>query len=158
MSSSLFTTLAETIQTTDDLRTLENELNEIKGSVYSTGKNGLTTVLKERVRMQTAEVIAPALASKPETTLDELISELKKLPILRMRIAFQPTRATIEHFSHWLQQNSDQHWVMDLVIDPELGAGVILEVNGLYRDFSLKEKMDQAVQQATQQIFSQITV
>ncbi len=156
MSSNLFVSLAETLQTTDDLRLLENELDEVKGSVYSSGKNGLTTVLKERVRMHVAEILKPALSTKPEKTLDELITELKKLPILRMHIAFQPTRSTIEHFSHWLTQNTDQHWIMDLVIDPDVGAGVVLEVNGLYRDYSLKEKMDAAVQQATEHIFSQI--
>jgi|GEM_PF-2515738 len=158
MSSDLFTSLTTMVQTTDDLRVLEREIEQVKSSIYSTGQNDLSTVLKEKVRMKVAELLTPALSTKPDKAIDEILTRLKQLPILRMRIAFEPTRSTIEHFSEWLAQNTTQHWVMELVVDPEVGGGTILEVNGLYRDFSLKEKMAVAVQQATQRIYTQLHV
>jgi len=156
MSSELFSALAESVNTTEDLRMLQKEVEAIKQSIYSTGKNGKDTVLREKVRAKVARIIEPALDEKPEHILDELLAELKALPIIRMNIAFQPTQSTIEKITDWLRTNTDQKWVLDLVINPDVGAGTILEVNGYYRDFSYKEKMSAAVQAATKKLMAQL--
>ncbi|CAN5286763.1 hypothetical protein BH10PAT2_BH10PAT2_4280 [soil metagenome] len=149
MSSELFNSLADLVNTTDDLRTIQKEVELIKESVYSTGKKGMSNVLHEQVRAKVAKIIEPALTEKPAHTLDELATELQALPIIRMNIAFQPTQSTIEKITGWLRSNTEQKWILDLVINPEVGAGTVIEVNGYYRDYSLKQKMTQAVEAAT---------
>ncbi len=156
MSSELFSSLADLVNTTDDLRTLQKEVAAIKQGVYGTGQNGISTILKEQVRAKVAKIIEPALSEKPEHVLDELLNDLKALPTIRLSIAFNPTQSTIEKISDWLRTNTDKQWVLDLAINPDVGAGTVIEVNGYYRDFSLKEKMAVAVEQATRNILKNI--
>ncbi len=156
MSSNLLSPLADLLQTTADIRELESELSAIRAGIYGTGHHSLENVFKDRVRAKVASVLEPALqeTTKPESVLNELTSEIKQLPILKLRIAFEPTQATFEKIGSWLHTNTEMHWVFDLVIDQSIGAGAIIEVNGLYRDYSFKNALDQSIQKATQQLLT----
>ena len=152
MSSELLTQLTDLLHTTYDVRVLRVELEKVKDSVYGNGNKSLETTLKEQVRTEVARILQPALVTNPEKVLDELVDEMKELPLLRLSIAFEPTQSSVEMITRWLQTNTGKHWILDLTVDPKVGAGAVIEAGGLYRDFSLNEKLDQVVQRVTQQL------
>lgn len=152
MSSEIIPQLIETIITIDDLKLLRQEVSQLKKSVYQNGKNALDKVLSDQVRISTAKILETSLTTQPDSLLTEIETQLANLPILRLRLAFSPTRTTLEKIATWLRKNSTPHWVLEIQIDPEILAGTIIEVNGFYRDFSYRDKISQSIQQATKKI------
>lgn len=154
MSSEVFTALTKNIHTVADLRLLQHELNELEHQLYSVGKKSNTDAISEHVRDSTLQILKPVLQStektskKPQELLQSIQEELKSLPILKLGIAFEPTPKNIENISNWLKKNQEKQWILDLTVRPELMAGVVLEVDGRYKDYSFQTQLTTAITKA----------
>jgi ATP synthase delta (OSCP) subunit len=82
--------------------------------------------------------------------LDKLQLNISNLPTLYINIAFEPTQETLELLSQWFMLNSDKQYVFDITVVPDLMAGAVLNLNGKYFDYSVKEKFNKIVKEVIQ--------
>ncbi|MBF8249787.1 MAG: hypothetical protein HW400_388 [Candidatus Levybacteria bacterium] len=73
-------------------------------------------------------------------TLKEL---LKKLKIIKLVLAFDPTRKTIENIHNFITNNVGVGYILDIETQEDVLAGAIVIFNGNYNDFSLKKTIEE---------------
>jgi F0F1-type ATP synthase delta subunit len=74
--------------------------------------------------------------------LEKLKDWLKKLPILKLEIAFLPSEKTIEKISQWLKKEVGKKIILDVYFNPKIVGGAILEYEGKFANFSLAKEID----------------
>lgn len=67
---------------------------------------------------------------------------LQSLPSVTMYIAFEPTEKNLKAISSWFVTKLSQKYLLDLHIKHQIIGGVIVEMNGLSKDYSLKNKIN----------------
>lgn len=83
---------------------------------------------------------------KPETltqTLTSLDAQIKKIQPLVIYLPFEPPPAEIIRLGKWLRGSFSSNFVFETKIDPALMAGCALVWKGVYKDFSIKSRVDQ---------------
>lgn len=74
-------------------------------------------------------------------TLKELV---KKLNIIKLSLAFDPTSKTIESIHDFIKENLGIGYILDTEVSKDILAGAIIMFNGRYYDFSLKKAIEDA--------------
>lgn len=91
-------------------------------------KNNLDTANKEKVR----DFLA---------TLKDLI---KKFKVIKLTLAFDPSRKTVENIHEFVSQNLGTGYILDIEVDESILAGAAIMFNGKYKDFTLKKSLEEA--------------
>lgn len=73
------------------------------------------------------------------TSLEQQINQINPLTIY---LAFKPEVAEIAQIYSWVRQNLTTKVVIETKFDPSLIGGVALVWNGVYKDYSLKAKIE----------------
>jgi F0F1-type ATP synthase delta subunit len=74
-------------------------------------------------------------------TLKELT---KKLKVIKLVLAFDPTNRTIENIHNFVKETVGVGYVLDIEISQDVLAGAIIMFNGKYSDFTLKKSIEVA--------------
>jgi F0F1-type ATP synthase delta subunit len=64
------------------------------------------------------------------------------LPTVVLSLAFTPTPRFLDRISGWLFENFKEPILLDLVIDQELAGGAVVAFKGLYKDYSLRKRLE----------------
>jgi F0F1-type ATP synthase delta subunit len=75
--------------------------------------------------------------------LDKLAEKITKLPVLSLTLAFEPNEQTLNILNEWFVINIKKQFIFDISINPNLIAGVVLNFNGKFLDYSINQKFDQ---------------
>lgn len=71
-----------------------------------------------------------------------LEEELSKLKVLIIYLAFEPDETTINQIGAFARKIYDPALILDIKVNPGLIAGTALVWKGIYRDYSLKAKIE----------------
>ena len=75
--------------------------------------------------------------------LDTLGDLIKKFKVIKLVLAFDPTRKTIENIHDFVSQNIGIGYILDIeVLESVLGGAVVI-FNGQYKDFSLRRTLEE---------------
>ena len=74
---------------------------------------------------------------------DELEAQISKLPILTIYLTFEPDEATTYQIGSFARKTFRNTLLLDIKLDPALLAGCALVWNGVYKDFSLRAKLQE---------------
>lgn len=69
--------------------------------------------------------------------------KLKALPVLRLRLAVDLPRDSVERLCVWVRRQVAPEAILDIEVDPSLIAGAQISWRGKYVDLSKKEELDQ---------------
>lgn len=108
-------------------------------------ENGLFKTTKDTpVRAETLAELEMRKATQPDAgkLLADWRSEIEKLQVLNLRIAFEPNWASLTKIWQWANVNLGPGVVLDIDCDFRLIAGAIVTWKGKYRDYSFQ--FDQA--------------
>lgn len=72
-------------------------------------------------------------------TLREL---LKRFKVIKLILAFDPTRKTIENIHSFVKDIVGIGYILDIEISEDVLAGAIIIFNGKYYDFTLKKRIE----------------
>src|SRR5690242_11362419 len=64
------------------------------------------------------------------------------LPTVSISLAFVPTPRFLDRISGWFFENFKEPILMELIVDQELGGGAIVAFKGIYKDYSLRKRLD----------------
>lgn len=87
--------------------------------------------------------VVDAKPSDRRQELESLRGQLRQLPILRLKIAFDPPDSIISDICLWARLNISPDAVLDVEIDPSLVAGAEISWAGRYVDLSKKTQLEE---------------
>lgn len=73
----------------------------------------------------------------------KLEEEVKKLETITIYLSFEPTQTSIEEIHFWMMKNLTSKLLVDIKFDPTLLAGAAFVYKGVYKDYSLKARIEQ---------------
>ncbi len=65
------------------------------------------------------------------------------LPTVSISLSFVPTPRFLDRISGWLFENFKEPMLLDLIVDQELGGGAIIAFKGMYKDYSVRKKLEE---------------
>lgn len=148
--------LFENIFTKEDLLWLFSQISQLQKLVFK--KEGLLSIkvvlLKEKINQNLYNVILEAeknglIFSDPKSQsdfLENLKKELSELPVLKIQIAFSPPQSTTERISRYLEKEVGKKIILDILVNPEIVGGAILEYQGKYLNLSLAKEIEKLFQ------------
>ena len=86
--------------------------------------------------------------------LDTLGSLIKKFKVIKLVLAFDPTRKTIENIHDFVSENIGIGYILDIeVLESVLGGAVVI-FNGKYKDYTLKKSLEETFANKKQELLS----
>ena len=151
------TALFSYIRTKQDSLYLREQLTELGRDLYNVSTPfdsrvhelfsfELAEKLLAEAREQSVTLTDPQRVSSFLNTLEQ---GLQALPTGTLRLAFEPQYDLVKSISSWFDSELQSHVLLDIVVDPSVIGGLIVEWNGSHRDYTLKkiiqEKLNQGV-------------
>ncbi len=84
--------------------------------------------------------VSPESPNKLKDFLGSVQKEIALLPVLTLKIAFEPTDKILKTLSEWFVMNIKNQVLFDINVDKRLIAGAILNYNGKDVDYTIKDK------------------
>ena len=86
--------------------------------------------------------LAPKLVRNvdPEVLLANLKSQFYQLPVVNLKLAFEPRRTFLKEIKAWFCKNLGEVVIIDLEVDPVIIGGAIIACNNHYCDFSVARR------------------
>ena len=151
MKESFLKDLLKQIITKEDLIILLEEINLTENFIF---KN-ISTPLSEKLKGKTREEFR-GLVEKLEkenshfrspseqfSFFQNLKKNLKKIPELKLELAFQPSIEFLIKIKQWFKEKNQREVILDLSVNPEVVGGAIIEYQGKYLNLSVGKKIDE---------------
>ncbi len=143
--------LTKKIITKEDLIFFLEEINLVEGIVFKNVEAPLSERVKGKVRegfkdeikKLEKEGIVSASPNQQFSFFDELKKYLQKIPLVKLEVSFEPSENFLLRIKKWFKEENHQEVILDLIVNPKVVGGVIIEYQGRYRNFSLAKKIDE---------------
>lgn len=76
------------------------------------------------------------------TIFQALEQEVNKISSLVLYLSFEPDKEALSSISSWLRQNLTQTPILEIKLDPGLIGGAALVKDGVYKDYSLRARIE----------------
>ncbi|OGH19174.1 MAG: hypothetical protein A2868_00020 [Candidatus Levybacteria bacterium RIFCSPHIGHO2_01_FULL_40_15b] len=145
--------ILSTIKTVEDRNRLYSEIEVVSAAIYKEGE--LMKVLSSQVSRTLAEHIGNETSTE---ALSRKISDLKKsldgLVVVKLTLAFEPSTSTIDKILAFLRQNFGEQTILELRFESKILGGVIFEFKGLYKDYTLKSRLEEVFRTKREEILN----
>lgn len=138
------------IRSKSDLDQLQNTIGEILTSLFTIKKTKLDTILDKSLHKPLARAVKDAIKKEKITLTDhdkikeffqKLQEAVSRLPLVRLTFAFSPSPKILETTSDWAKNTFGHDAILDIEIDEKILGGAIVVYEGIYKDFSLKNRI-----------------
>ena len=122
-------------------------LEKALSSISSNSANRITEIFeKNNLDMIDKEQVSDFL-----DTLKDLI---KKFKVIKLILAFDPTRETIENIAEYVSENIGIGYILDIEVLESVLAGAVVMFNGKYKDFTLRKSLEETFRDKREEIVS----
>lgn len=151
------------IKTVDRLDNFLAEIENVLLDLFKVKNKSIDQILDKTAGKSTADTLRKLIEknkidSSDYNSLDKLLNgikqDLKKIRILKMSLAIDPTSETIDRLFDWVKENMGEGIILDIDKDESILGGAIISFNGRYKDFSLKRKLEEIFQTKKDDIMS----
>jgi F0F1-type ATP synthase delta subunit len=140
----------EEILTQEDLIFLLEEISVVEKLIFKKINISLSEKAKENISEKFIEKLKELEKEKiisinPENNrifFEKLKKYLQELNQIKIIIGFQPQKKFIDKVSSWLEKELKQKLILNLILNPEIVAGAIIEYQGKQIDFSLIKEIE----------------
>lgn len=148
-----FTTIFESICTTEDAREAIEDLTALSASVFKEDKEGVEKKIATVVSFALADRIKQYCKEKQislqDTTafvdfIETLTKAIRELPIMTLYLAFSPNEQYVKQLSALACRYGNQRVLLDIIVDKKLIGGAMIAWKGVYKDYSLRKRVDEA--------------
>lgn len=139
------------IRTTDERDMLLSEIDHLLPALFRPTNNRLQTVLADETRKETKDAflaiweqqnISLTDHQKLQVSLHELRDYLLSCPILALVLAISPTEKMLTDTCIWIRANVHPLILLAISIDRGIVGGVLMTFEGIYKDYSLRSRLD----------------
>lgn len=151
MSTNQHEKIIEIMLTEDDRREVLYLLDSLSDSIFNNSKSP-QEVLMGSVRFGQALSMSlpPNIESQSkedvENKIEELRTTIKGLKKIVVILAIMPTEKILSSLRVFGASTFPEKVVFDLSINPDIIGGAIFIIDGIYRDYSLLKKLNEAAQ------------
>ncbi len=139
-------TSLKTIQEVDDF---SSEIDTITSALFKSEKTSLEKTLSSISEASAKKITEIFLKNNLDITNNEQVSDflttlkdlIKKFKVIKLILAFDPTRATIEKIHEAVSENIGVGYILDIEVSESVLAGAVVIFNGQYKDFTLKKSL-----------------
>ena len=128
------------------------QLDDFMLKIFERDASGLKHMLEEDYDYRFSQVINDLLQKnkldfsednklKLERVLKKLRGEYTSIEIVKVDLAFEPSERFMAMLKNWIQNNIGSNVVLDLHVNPKLLGGALITYKGLYKDFSILDKV-----------------
>lgn len=152
----MYSEILARLRTKEEALQLEHEVDLLIESLYKTGGGSFDEALQKHIRGGVANAIKTSLEREKipkDEFFDGLKNELKKLRVLKLALAFEPSDATIDKIHNWVNNNIGAGVILEFTSSPSILAGAVVIYKGEYRDYSLRSKFKGGFEQSRKKIF-----
>lgn len=141
-------TSLKTVQEVDDLAL---EIDTLTSALFKSEKvlleKALTSISEETAKKIT-EIFEKFNLDMADKTLirdflDTLKGLIKKFKVIKLILAFDPTRKTIENIHEAVSESIGIGYILDVEIDESVLGGAVVIFNGKYKDFTLRKSLEE---------------
>lgn len=126
----------------ENIKTLENEVFRKSSASVETETASLDPAFYEFLEKLKEDGLFPLTAGEQLSLLKEIEAYLNSLTLVRLTLAFKPRRDFLVKLVSFFNQNGARKVVLDIYSRAEIVAGVVLEYQGNYRDYSIAHDLD----------------
>jgi F0F1-type ATP synthase delta subunit len=123
--------------------TMEKALDSISAN---TAKRIMQVFTKNNLDTRDKDVVAGFF--------ETLKTLLKKFKIIKLILAFDPSRQTIEHIHSFIKDTIGVGYILDIEVSEDILGGTTVIYNGKYYDFSLKKNIEDTFKTKNKEIFA----
>lgn len=147
-----FETFTNNVNTTKQLYQLMEAIEEAEGASFGISKGGI-----KRLQGKFPEGVWRVLEELEKNSLirlsqggragylQELQDYLAKLPKIKIEFAFDPSKEFTDKVSEFINRGSEEKIILDITVKPEILAGATIEFNGIFKDYSYKDKLSEVL-------------
>lgn len=155
------------INTTEDLITLQNNIQELLKDLYHKNESDLSSLIDKLIPYQEAEIIKQDLVElkidmqdkeSARSYFEKLLEELETAEKFSLNIAYEPSAASVKLFTEYAKDKFGPDTVIELSINPDLIAGAIITYKGKYLDYSLGKKVSDLIDNKRDEIIGKFKV
>ena len=143
--------LITSLKTTQEADNLSLEIDTIASKLFQSEKVSLEKALTS-ISSNSAERITEIfqknnldMTDKEDVRdfLDTLADLIKKFKVIKLILAFDPTKEMIENIHEAVSENIGVGYILDVEIDESVLAGAIIVFKGKYKDFTLRRTLEE---------------
>ena len=157
--------LITSLKTTQEVDNLSSEIDMLMSKLFQSEKilleKALTSVSVDSAKKITEifEKFNLDMTDKAivRDFLDTLADLIKKFKVIKLILAFDPTRATIENIHEAVSENIGIGYILDIEVDESVLAGAIVIFNGKYKDYTIKKAIEETFQNKKQDVLKFIS-
>lgn len=140
-----YSDLIATIKTVQDADQMISDINTLK-ILFATPRATAS------ISVTSAKIIAEIISKnnidvKDRGTylafLENLIALIRKLKIIKLVLAFDPTQKTIKKIHKFISDKIGTGYILDIEVSESILGGTIIIFNGKYNDFTLKKSLEE---------------
>jgi len=147
--------LKEKIITKEDLNLTLEQINLIEDLLFKDVTTPLLKKCEQKINEDLKIIIKiweeeKIIAHSPDeqfSFFETLKKELNHFFLVKLEIAFEPSRDFLERVKDWLKENLNQEIILEVKKNPQIVGGLIIEYQGKYLDLSLAKKIDEIIEQ-----------
>lgn len=144
-------TISKDIRTVQEADNFCSEIDSILENSYKIKNKNLDEILSSLTGISTSSLIKKILSDNNisssdfascEKILSQVKDGVKKMKVVKITLAIDPSNEIIAHISEWINQNLETNTLIDIDKDESILGGAVLSINGKYKDFSLKKNLE----------------
>lgn len=156
--------LITSLKTTQEVADFISEIDTLMLTFFKPGKisleKALTSITADRAQkiMQAFSKNDLDIGSKTAVTgfFETLKKLLKKLKIIKLVLAFDPTRKTIANIHNYVKENIGIGYILNIEVSEDLLGGAVIMFDGKYSDYSLKKSIEDTFKTKANEIITTI--
>jgi F0F1-type ATP synthase delta subunit len=149
-----FKNLADKIITNDELGFVLQEINQLQKKISERTEKDLTEKLQKTsneklkyfITQWEKQNLIPENNEGQSVFLEELKQYLQKIPQIRIQVARTLPDSFLEQISSWLKNNTKEKLILNIVFNPKIVGGAIIEYKGEYRNYSLAKNINKIIE------------
>lgn len=137
----MYSDIVKSLKTSEELEDLSSQVSDLKEAIYSTKSTTLEDALRKIVPFGIANKIRVSISSgiSSQDFIEGLQKALSEVKVIKITLSLEPTEELIDMMQSFIENSTNIHKVLDIEIDPKIIGGLIIEDNGLYKDYSLRK-------------------
>ena len=148
--------LLQSIKTIEDRNRLYSGIELVSEAIYKEGE--LLKVLDSQISKNLREYIGDGTSQEVVSEkLSDLKNSLADLAVVKLTLAFEPSESTIDKIITFVRQTLSEKIILEVRFEPKILGGVILEFRGLYRDYTLKSRLDEVFKNKREELLESLS-
>jgi len=154
--------LITSLKTVEEVNELSMELDSLTSILFKSEKMTFEKALssiKENTAKKITEIFEKFNLDMTDKELvrdflDTLKNLIKKFKVIKLILAFEPTRKTIENIHEAVSENIGIGYILDIEISEGVCGGAVVMFNGKYKDFTLRKSLEETFRDKRDEIVS----